>query len=247
MIRVVLVDDEEYPRLLLKELLEESFPEIEIIGDADNADDAYEMIENEEPDLVFLDIAMPEKTGFDLLQMFDHPDFEVIFVTGYDQYALDAFNHFAIGYLLKPIDSSMLTEVVLNAKKRIESKKSNANIQELLQHLSSSTRKTNRIGIPTMEGLEFVEMNEIIRCEGDQKYTKVYLTNRTNILSSYNIGEFRRILEHHNFFQCHKSHLVNLNHVRKYNKEGTLHMSDDSSVPVSKRKKIEFLNQLPRL
>ena len=247
MIRVVLVDDEEYPRLLLKELLEESFPEIEIIGDADNADDAYEMIENEEPDLVFLDIAMPEKTGFDLLQMFDHPDFEVIFVTGYDQYAFDAFNHFAIGYLLKPIDSSMLTEVVLNAKKRIESKKSNANIQELLQHLSSSTRKTNRIGIPTMEGLEFVEMNEIIRCEGDQKYTKVYLTNRTNILSSYNIGEFRRILEHHNFFQCHKSHLVNLNHVRKYNKEGTLHMSDDSSVPVSKRKKIEFLNQLPRL
>ena len=247
MIRVVLVDDEEYPRLLLKELLEESLPEIEIIGDADNADDAYEMIENEEPDLVFLDIAMPEKTGFDLLQMFDHPDFEVIFVTGYDQYALDAFNHFAIGYLLKPIDSSMLTEVVLNAKKRIESKKSNANIQELLQHLSSSTRKTNRIGIPTMEGLEFVEMNEIIRCEGDQKYTKVYLTNRTNILSSYNIGEFRRILEHHNFFQCHKSHLVNLNHVRKYNKEGTLHMSDDSSVPVSKRKKIEFLNQLPRL
>ena len=247
MIRVVLVDDEEYPRLLLKELLEESFPEIEIIGDADNADDAYEMIENEEPDLVFLDIAMPEKTGFDLLQMFDHPDFEVIFVTGYDQYALDAFNHFAIGYLLKPIDSSMLTEVVLNAKKRIESKKSNANIQELLQHLSSSTRKTNRIGIPTMEGLEFVEMNEIIRCEGDQKYTKVYLTNRTNILSSYNIGEFRRILEHHNFFQCHKSHLVNLNHVRKYNKEGTLHMWDDSSVPVSKRKKIEFLNQLPRL
>lgn len=241
------MDDEEYPRLLLKELLEESFPEIEIIGDADNADDAYEMIENEEPDLVFLDIAMPEKTGFDLLQMFDHPDFEVIFVTGYDQYALDAFNHFAIGYLLKPIDSSMLTEVVLNAKKRIESKKSNANIQELLQHLSSSTRKTNRIGIPTMEGLEFVEMNEIIRCEGDQKYTKVYLTNRTNILSSYNIGEFRRILEHHNFFQCHKSHLVNLNHVRKYNKEGTLHMSDDSSVPVSKRKKIEFLNQLPRL
>ena len=247
MIRVVLVDDEEYPRLLLKELLEESFPEIEIIGDADNADDAYETTENEEPDLVFLDIAMPEKTGFDLLQMFDHPDFEVIFVTGYDQYALDAFNHFAIGYLLKPIDSSMLTEVVLNAKKRIESKKSNANIQELLQHLSSSTRKTNRIGIPTMEGLEFVEMNEIIRCEGDQKYTKVYLTNRTNILSSYNIGEFRRILEHHNFFQCHKSHLVNLNHVRKYNKEGTLHMSDDSSVPVSKRKKIEFLNQLPRL
>ncbi len=241
------MDDEEYPRLLLKELLEESFPEIEIIGDADNADDAYEMIENEEPDLVFLDIAMPEKTGFDLLQMFDHPDFEVIFVTGYDQYALDAFNHFAIGNLLKPIDSSMLTEVVLNAKKRIESKKSNANIQELLQHLSSSTRKTNRIGIPTMEGLEFVEMNEIIRCEGDQKYTKVYLTNRTNILSSYNIGEFRRILEHHNFFQCHKSHLVNLNHVRKYNKEGTLHMSDDSSVPVSKRKKIEFLNQLPRL
>ncbi|MCB0602198.1 MAG: response regulator transcription factor [Saprospiraceae bacterium] len=247
MIRVVLVDDEEYPRLLLKELLEESFPEIEIIGEADNADDAYVLIEDEEPDLVFLDIAMPEKTGFDLLQMFDHPEFEVIFVTGYDQYALDAFNHFAIGYLLKPIDSSMLSEAVLNAKKRIESKKSNANIQELLQHLSNSSRKTNRIGIPTMEGLEFVEMNEIIRCEGDQKYTKVYLTNRTNILSSYNIGEFRRILEHHNFFQCHKSHLVNLNHVRKYNKEGTLHMSDDSSVPVSKRKKIEFLNQLPRL
>jgi len=247
MIRVVLVDDEEYPRLLLKELLEESFPEIEIIGEADNADDAYVLIEDEEPDLVFLDIAMPEKTGFDLLQMFDHPEFEVIFVTGYDQHALDAFNHFAIGYLLKPIDSSMLSEAVLNAKKRIESKKSNANIQELLQHLSNSSRKTNRIGIPTMEGLEFVEMNEIIRCEGDQKYTKVYLTNRTNILSSYNIGEFRRILEHHNFFQCHKSHLVNLNHVRKYNKEGTLHMSDDSSVPVSKRKKIEFLNQLPRL
>lgn len=241
------MDDEEYPRLLLKELLEESFPEIEIIGEADNADDAYVLIEDEEPDLVFLDIAMPEKTGFDLLQMFDHPEFEVIFVTGYDQYALDAFNHFAIGYLLKPIDSSMLSEAVLNAKKRIESKKSNANIQELLQHLSNSSRKTNRIGIPTMEGLEFVEMNEIIRCEGDQKYTKVYLTNRTNILSSYNIGEFRRILEHHNFFQCHKSHLVNLNHVRKYNKEGTLHMSDDSSVPVSKRKKIEFLNQLPRL
>ncbi|MCB0655506.1 MAG: response regulator transcription factor [Saprospiraceae bacterium] len=247
MIRVVLVDDEAYPRMLLKELLEENFHDIDIVGEADNADDAYELIEEEEPDMVFLDIAMPEKTGFDLLHMFDQPEFEVIFVTGYDQYALDAFQHFAIGYLLKPIDGSMLKEVVLNAQKRIESKKSNEHIQQLLDHLSNANHKTNRIGIPTMEGLDFVELDEIIRCEGDQKYTKVYLTDKTSILSSYNIGEFRRMLEHHHFFQCHKSHLVNLNHVRKYNKEGTLHMSDDSSVPVSKRKKIEFLSQLPRL
>ncbi len=246
-IKTIIVDDEQLPRLLLSEKVLNMFPELEVVGEANNAETAESLIREKNPELVFLDIAMPGESGFDLIKKFPRPEFEVIFVTGFDEYAIDAIQTCAIGYVLKPIDDEMLNNAVQNAIERIQEKKENFRIQFLLDNLMNPGSYQNRIGIPTTEGLDFISIQDILRCEGDQKYTNVYLISGEKMLSSYNIGEFKRLLEKFNFYPTHKSHLVNLNHISKYNREGTLIMVDGSSVPVAKRKKADFLKMLTRV
>ncbi len=246
-INVLIIDDEVAAREMLKAKLTTYCTGINILGTANSAQEAFEIILKDNPDLIFLDIAMPRESGFDLLKRLPHLNFEIIFVTGFDSYAIDAIDFCAIGYVLKPIQNDDLIKAVENARQRIVQKKENERNKVLLNNILNPGKRNNKIGIPTMEGLEFVEAGNIIRCEGLQKCTRIVTRDEKDIISSYNIGEFIRLLEPYGFFATHKSHLINLTTIKKYNKEGTVVLDDGSAVPVSKRRKADFLKLLVRL
>lgn len=247
MIRAVMIDDEAKSLQVLRQKLQTYCPQIEIVGTAHSASDGFELITTAHPQLVFLDVAMPVESGFDLLKRLPSLDFEIIFVTGFDSYALDAIKFCAIGYILKPIKNEDLIDAVQKAELRINEKLDQQRNRQFIQNLLSPGSVNNRIGIPTEAGLEFIPTDEIVRCEGFQKYTKVFTTKRRDILSSYNIGEFRKLLEGYGFFAPHRSHLINLNHIERYDREGIVTMIDQSHVPVSRRKKQEFMERLTRV
>ncbi|MCB0612033.1 MAG: response regulator transcription factor [Phaeodactylibacter sp.] len=247
MIKALIVDDEEHARLTLAGKLSEYFPNIKLTGIAQNAEQAFHLILSSQPDLLFLDVAMPLESGFDLLKRLPNLDFEIIFVTGFDDYAIDAISFCAIGYILKPIQDELLIKAVHQARQRILDKQENIRNRQLLQNLSQPGHGSNKIGIPTMEGLELVATDKIIRCEGIQKCTQINIQGRPLITSSYNIGEFVRLLKPYGFFQVHKSHLINLAFISKYNKEGVVILEDGISIPVSKRRRTEFLDCISRL
>jgi two-component system LytT family response regulator len=240
MITAILVDDEENLRLSLANKLTKNCPAIEIVGMASNVTQAYELIVNKKPSVVFLDVEMPVESGFDLLRKFLHISFEVIFVTGYDSYAIDAINFCAIGYLLKPVDDDLLIKAVSNIVNKQE-RDVQKNLDVLLSNVKEADNHNHKLAIPTMTGIDFVTVDDIIRFEGVNKYTVINLKSGSQITSSYNIGVYKKMLEKHNYYMPHKSHLINLNHLKKYTREGTIILSDDSNVPVSTRKKSEFL------
>jgi two-component system, LytTR family, response regulator len=245
--RSLLVDDEQKLRKSLLHKLENNFPEIEVVGEAETASEAFEAIVNLKPDLVFLDIAMPRETGFDLLKKFRDIDFEVIFVTGYDSFAIEAIHFCAIGYVMKPAEIDALRLAIDNVTKRMHGKQNKQRFEELLSNVAKPNSQENKIGLPTADGLDFVKVEDILRCEGTDKYTRVHVKNDKHILCSYNIGMFKKMLEPYDFYLSHKSHLINMHHLIKYHKEGTIEMVDGAIVPVSIRKRTEFMDKIQRL
>lgn len=241
MITAILVDDEPKALKSLQDLLQKFCPDINIIGTAHSAAEAFDLITSKKPQLLFLDVAMPKESGFDLLQRLPSLDFELIFVTGFDKYAIDAFKFSAIGYILKPIETSDLIKAVHNASARIKLKTENHRNEQLLQNMTNAKSLENKIGIPMIEGLEFVMVKDIIRCEALQRVTKIVIQNQKSLVSSYNLGEFIKMLEPFGFFAPHRSHLINLTHVKRFHREGTIFMADDSTIPVSRRRRAEFL------
>lgn len=246
MIRAVIIDDERKAAQVLDYKINELEYNIEIINKIYDPEEAISFLDNNEVDLVFLDIEMPVKSGFDVLKASKNLNFEIIFVTGYQNYAIQAIQFSAIGYVLKPVDEDDLIVAINHAKNKISEKKSKVRNQQLLDNLLANN-KDKKIGIPTMYGLEFVSLYSIIRCEGLQKCTKVVVEQGKNIISSYNIGEFIKLLEQYDFFASHKSHLINLSRIQKYMKEGTIHMEDGSVVPLARRRKQIFLEKLEKV
>ena len=242
----ILIDDESKATKILQKMLEEFCPQVNVVATAESAVEAIPLIKRHQPDLLFLDIMMPEVSGFDLLRQLPNLDLEVIFVTSYDSFALDAIKFCAIGYVLKPIREVELITAVNQAQIKINDKKENLRNKQLLQNLINPTSPNNRIGIPTERGLEFMEAGKIIRCEGVQRCTKV-ISKDSSIVSSYNLGEFRKLLENYNFYAPHKSHLISLDHIIRYDKEGFIEMSDKEQIPVSRRRRQEFLEKMTRL
>ncbi len=239
----LLVDDEVLPRQLLRGKLRVHFPKIDIIGEAGNGDEAYEYITTTHPDLVFLDISMPRENGFDLLRRLPHLDFELIFVTSFDQYALEAIEFCAIGYIVKPVSTDALIRAVDHALVRINQKHGFHHNQVLLENFIEHA-ENKKIALPTSKGLEFIHTQDILRCEGYQKYTKIHLTDGRTIVSSSNIGKYISMLEPYGFYTTHKSHLVNTEFVKSYLKEGIVVLEDGTNVPVARRKRHEFLDFL---
>lgn len=244
-INAIIIDDENRSRKTLRALVNQMMPDIQFIAEADSVSAGIEVIEKHNPDLLFLDIQMPDGTGFDILKQLKNWDFEVIFTTAYDQYAIDAFNFSAIGYLLKPIDEQDLKKNLTKALKLIESNKSNSKIRlNALLDNTVKNHKINKLFIPDATGFQAVELSNIIRLEGDRNYTKLFFSDQKPVLSSHNLGWFEKLLETHSFFRISKSHLINLQHVVRYNKSdgGYVIMSDQSNLPISDMKKDEFRN-----
>lgn len=242
-IKVILVDDEEKGRKTLKGLFSFIDQDIDIIGETDNINSAFELISSSSPDIVFLDIEMPSGTAFDLLNKFTSIPFEVVFVTAYSEYAIKAFKYSAFDYLLKPIDLDELNNTLTNYANK-NKKDSSDQIQLLLNLFQEKNHK--RIAIPETDGLSIVDTDDIIRCESDGNYTNIFLTDGSKLTSSKTLGEYEELLPTNIFFRIHRSHLINLNHIMKFvkNDGGYILMKDRSEIEISRRKKSDFIELL---
>lgn len=240
--KVLIIDDEPKLSKVLKIKLERYCSNIEVVGEAINITQGYEKIKKYSPQLIFLDISMPGGSGFDLLDKFESVNFQIIFVTGFNDFVLDAMKVSAIDYLLKPVDTEELKIAVQKAIERIDEKEKAEQYQLLKHNLNYLGNQKTKIAIPGSN--TFVEITNIVRCEGWQKYTHVHLMDGSCILSSYNIGVFKDMLKAYDFYSTHKSHLINQKLISKYLKTGTVVMADGSQVPVSRRKKEEFVDRI---
>lgn len=242
--RAYLIDDERKAIAILRSKLERYCPQLEIIGENQNPKTAIVEIETLQPDIIFLDISMPEMDGFEMLQAIKNPNFEIIFVTAYDDYAIDAIRHCAIGYIVKPADKDDLIAAVHKAMISIGKKDALTKNKQLISNLGVHTFQNKKIVVPTQEGLEFITIASIIRCEGTDGYTTIYLQEGKKHLSSQSVGHFVKMLSGPSFYQVHKSHLINLDYLDRYLNEGYVILSENHNVPVSRNRRVAFLDKI---
>jgi two-component system LytT family response regulator len=240
MIKGIIIDDEPHNITNLQRLLEKYCPEVTIVGSSTDANEGIMLIKNYQPDLVFLDIQMPNKDGFQLLQALDSYDFEVIFVTAFSQYGIQAIKFSAIDYLLKPIDIEELKKAVAKTSDRLKHKNQNLQLQNLLHHLKESKNSSeHRIAISSLKETRFVYVKNIVRCESENSYTLFFTDEGETIISTVPLYEYDEMLSIYGFIRCHQSHLVNKKYVKSLLKEEgyTLLLYDQIRIPVSRNKK----------
>ncbi|HUS03829.1 MAG TPA: LytTR family DNA-binding domain-containing protein [Chitinophagaceae bacterium] len=245
MIKAIIVDDEPYCCETLVTLLEEYCPDVDVTGIFHNGRDALAPIRQQSPDLVFLDVEMPKMNGFEMLEQLSHVNFEIIFTTSYDQYALKAIRFSAIDYLLKPVDQEELVKAVQKVIQRSQ-KPIAQQLEILMQKIHHPSTPISKLAMPTMEGLQMIEVNHIISCEADSNYSILHLKDKKKKLVSSTLKEVEELLEYHSFCRVHRCYLVNLNEVEKYIKGegGYLVMTDGSSVDVSRSRKEALMQKL---
>lgn len=244
-IKAVIIDDEVNNCNYLSSLLNEYCPKISIEGTAHNASSGIQLINEIKPRLVFLDIKMPGGSGFDMLKAIPHRDFEVIFVTAFDQYAIKAIRFCAFDYLLKPINLLELQEAVARVSDKIMD--AHNGINEKWQMLEANQKGEDKsIALPSQERVLFVKTKEITRCQGESNYTFVFLSNGEKVLVSRTLKDFEELLNDEGFIRVHQSHLVNKHHVKSFEKGdgGYLKMLNNDSVPVSRMRKENVLKTL---
>jgi len=234
--RAILVDDERANLEVLQVLLEKYCPEIKIVATASQVAEGVELLKLHRPELLFLDIQMGEYSGFDLLSRLNDKTFEVIFVTAYDQYGIQAVKFAALDYLLKPVNPDELIDAVTKAKERIKHKLQNEQLNFLLQQIKKPDASVQKIALPQHNEIRYVMINEILRCEADNTYTSFFLTSGDKILTSKPLKEYSDLLKPQGFLRTHQSHLINPSFVKSWLKEdgGVLLMKNGDKVPVSK-------------
>jgi len=241
-IRTVLVDDEKNSIIILQRLTEKHTPQIEIVGTAQSVSEGIDIINQTQPELVFLDISMPDGDGFEVIDKVDYPNFQVIFITAYDQYAIRAFEVSALHYILKPVKPEDLVEAVV----RFEATKKE-DISEKLQILSSALKDApSKLILPTSNGMHIIDVQEIVRCESSNNYTTFFMKDKKKIVVSKSIQIYEALLTKLNFCRIHNKHLVNLKCIKKYVKGrgGYVVLDDDSQIDVSDGRKKDFLDKL---
>jgi two-component system LytT family response regulator len=243
----ILVDDEPRGLTSLRKLLEINCPGVEVIGLASSAEEAREQIMALRPQLLFIDIAMPGKNGFDLLKDLGEIEFEIIFVTAHNSYAVQAFHFSAVDYLLKPVDEELLLEAVKRAQRRIDEKTSGQHIQTLMHNiLQKDTPHKMKLCIPSVKGFQVIDIQDIIYCEASSNYTNIHFTNRPFICASRPIHEYEELLGDSGFARIHKSYVINLEHVKEYmrGEGGSVMLSNGKELEVSRRKKEDFFKKM---
>lgn len=246
--RALLVDDEASCLEVLRWTLEFHCRDIEIVALCTQPVDALEKIHSLKPDLVFLDVEMPGMNAFELISHFKPLPFEVIFITAYDHFALQAFREDAVAYLLKPID---LHELIAAVKKVSEKKTKTAtvNIDILLSLFREQMSSNKKIALPTGDGMSFVSVDTIVRCESDSNYTFVYLADGQKVIIAKTLKQIEEALSSYPFYRVHQSHLVNLNHIVKFYRDsgGYLVMSDKKTINVARQRKDGLLELFSKL
>ncbi|OFX33147.1 MAG: hypothetical protein A2X08_11330 [Bacteroidetes bacterium GWA2_32_17] len=242
-IRIIIVDDEKRIRTSLINILQLHFPDAKVIAEAEDIQSAIEVIKTQIPDVVLLDIKMPDGTGFDLLMQLAPLTFKVIFITAFNQFAVQAFKFSALDYLLKPVIPEELVNALQKAQKQINNENINAKLNVFMSNMNGLTRETKKIVLNTQESMHVINITDIVRCEADRNYTLFILANKKNILVSGSLKEYDEMLSPYGFFRSHHSHLVNISFIDRLEKRdgARLIMKDGSVVLVSTRKKDELV------
>lgn len=245
MINTVIIEDEPGNVRVLKKMLEDYCQDIRVCGEAYDAIEGQKAIVNLQPDLVFLDIEMPYGNAFDILDRLMPVKFEVIFVTAFNDYILKAFKYSALDYLLKPINIEELRLAVQKASDKLRIKDINAHLQNLLSNLKQPNQAAHKLALPILDGLVFVTVDLISRCEASKGYTYFHMINGEKILSTRNIKDYEEILPATLFMRVHNSHIINLMCIKKYHKGrgGYIEMDDKVMIEVASRRKNEFLGR----
>jgi len=237
MIKILIVDDEEAAGNILKVLIQKHLRAPHEIRIERDPALAITILDSYQPTLVMLDIEMPGMNGFDFLNSAGNWDFDVIFTTAYDHYAIKAIRFSALDYLLKPIDIVDLQNALNRhiVRREFTSTESNSLVSNLMENLRKPTVQEFRLALASSEGTYFVSPAEVIRCEGDNNYSRFFFTDRKPFLVSKTLKEYDELLTDHGFIRVHKSHLVNRAYIQRFDREGNLWMNDHSHVPVSRR------------
>lgn len=245
--RILIIDDEKRIRDFVKRMIESFGFDVEVYTDGENVETGLKAIQELKPDIVFLDIQMPDGTGFDLLNQVGEKGFELIFITAFQEYAIMAIKFSALDYILKPIDAEELKTALQNALDTIDFKKEETQYEALTHNLNANQKR--KLVLKTQESVHVVDLNEIIRCEADKNYTFFYLNSGKKILVSRTLKDFELLLANHGFFRVQQSHLINLEYIDRYDKSegGSVIMKDGAAVPLSTAKKEQFFQILENL
>ncbi|RRA99845.1 LytR/AlgR family response regulator transcription factor [Larkinella rosea] len=243
----IIVDDEKHCRDVLALLLQRFCPQVQLLASCVDGTEGYQAIEMHHPDLVFLDIEMPGMSGFDMLEACRFTKFDVIFTTAYNEYAIKAIRHNALDYILKPIDKDELVQAVQKAEQERLTRVP-AKVESFVDYLHRQ-KTGDRIALPTLEGLQIINSEEIYYCESDGGYTRFFLTNGKVVLISKTLKEVEDVLETKGFCRVHHGYLINLRYVQRYIRGdgGEVIMENNKNIPVSRNKKQEFLNLLEKI
>ncbi len=239
----IIIDDELKGRVALSRKLYDYCKDVSLTGEAENGEEGIKLIEKLKPDIVFLDIEMPRMNGFDMLHRLTEKNFDLIFTTAYDQYAIKAIKYAAFDYLLKPVDIEELKLAV--SKSNAQNRNTEKKLEVLDQNLHGKTI-LNKIAIPSLDGLLFFNIADIVHLEANSNYTAIYFSNRPKLIASKTLKDFEDLLPTDIFFRTHHSHLINLNYIKRYIKGdgGQIELQDGTFVDVARRKKEEFLKAI---
>jgi two-component system LytT family response regulator len=245
MINSIIIDDEPKNIRILRKILSEFCPQVNVIAEAKDAKQGLDVINHYKPELVFLDIEMPYGNAFDLIDKLMPVNFEIIFITAFNEYALRAFKYSALDYLLKPVNIDELKIAVAKAEERGATKNLNVQLNNLLHNLHTNNVRLHNIAIPSKGGVMFVAIKDVYRCEASGSYTYIYTRENGKIISSKSIREYEAILPSNIFFRVHHSHIINLNEIKRYNhgRGGYVEMNDGALIDVAVRRKEEFLSR----
>lgn len=242
-IKAVIVDDELGARDILQKLLQRYCEEVQIVASVGDVDEAEKAIYTYKPDIVFLDIEMPDNNGFELLERFKSVNFEIIFTTAHEEYALKAFRYSTIDYLQKPIHYRYLIEAVSKYQQKAENKFHKERYELLFQNMQNNPNKIDKIGISTKEGFHAIDIKDIVYAKGCGSYTEVFLKTGKVIVASKRLKKIEALLVEYNFFKCHKSYIINLDYCSQYVKsQEYILMKNNDTIPLASRSKARFIS-----
>lgn len=249
MYTALIVDDEKDQQDILISLLKANFPGYRVLDSCNSVEESISKIGLLKPQLVFLDVMLPPRTGFDILTGLKQINFEVIFATSHGQYALHALKASAVDFLLKPFGLDDLKTALEKFEKKVREKSSQNHLDLLLQNIKNSTSEKMRIALPTLSGFVFVQVGDIVRCQSDDVYTTFHFSDKKSLMVSRSMKECEELLNEWGFFRTHTSHLINMRYIKEYLRGdgGQVRMTDGSIVDVSRRKKDDFIKALNKL
>ncbi|MEM7035920.1 MAG: LytTR family DNA-binding domain-containing protein [Bacteroidota bacterium] len=245
--KIAIIDDESKARELTRNILATHCPEDEVVGEAAGVTEGLQLLTQTSPDLLVLDVEMPDGTGFDLLRKLPQMDFQVVFLTAYEQYAIHAFQFSALDYLLKPLTGERMEAAVEKARHRVESEQHEVRLRTLLANLNARP-KNRKIVLKTLESIHVVPTSDIMHCKSDRNYTIFFLQNGKKIMVSRLIKEYEKMLEPENFLRIHQSHLINMDFLEAFlKKEDVVRLRDGSKIPVASRKRETLMRAIEGL